>query len=82
MSKEQIEWLLFNINKDKEEEITTIEKIIDALKLYINPELYQKEQKMKKDQEHKTVMDDMLKTQFKDKGLSNEDLKQIESFFK
>ena len=80
--KEQIEWLLFNINKDREEKVKAIEYIVDSLKMYVNPEMYNKEQKLKKDGEHKTILDNTLKKQFKDKGLSNEDLKQIENFFK
>ena len=81
LSDFQIRWLLFNIDKDREEKVKAIEYIVDSLKMYINPEMYQKEQKMKKDGEHKTVLDDTLKKQFKDKGLSNDQLKQIESFF-
>lgn len=74
--------MLYNINKDKEEKVKAIEYIVDSLKMYINPEMYQKEQKLKKDGEHKTILDSILKKQFKDKGLSTKDLKQIESFFK
>ena len=81
MSKEQIEWLLFNINKDKEEKIKLIENIIDDLKVYINPEMYKKEEKMKKEAAHKTVLDDVLKKEFKDKGLSEQELKELENVF-
>ena len=82
MSKFQIKWLLYNINKDKEERVKEIEYIVDSVKMYINPEMFKKEQKMKKDGEHKTVLDDALKKQFKEKGMSIDELKQIESFFK
>lgn len=78
----QIRWLLYNINKDKEERYKIIEAIIDTLKFYINPELYKEEQKEKKDEQHKTEFDTALKQQFKNQGLSEEQLKQIESFFK
>lgn len=78
----QIRWLLYNINKDREEKYKVLEAIIDALKFYINPEIYKQEQKEKKAEQHKTELDNVLKQQFKDKGLSNEQLKQIESFFK
>lgn len=81
MSHEQIEWLLYNINKDREEKVKVIEHVIDSLKIYINPEMYQKEQKMKKDGEHKTVLDEVLKTQFKDKGLTDQELKELEKVF-
>lgn len=49
--------------------------------MYINPEYYEKEQETKKDGEHKTVLDDILKTQFKEKGLSEQELKQLEKIF-
>lgn len=78
----QIRWLLYNINKDREEKYKVLEAIIDALKFYINPEIYKQEQKEKEAEQHKTELDNVLKQQFKDKGLSNEQLKQIESFFK
>lgn len=81
MQQEQIEWLLYNINKDKEERVKEIEAILDVLKIYINPEMFNKEQKAKKDKEHKTVLDDVLKTQFKDKGLSDSELKKLEQIF-
>ena len=81
LSDIQIRWLLFNIHKDREEKYKTIEIVLNALKMYINSDMYKKEQEMKKDGLHKTELDNVLKQQFKDKGLSNEQLKQIESFF-
>lgn len=81
LSDFQIRWLLFNIDKDREEKVKAIEYIVDSLKMYINPDMYKKEQEMKKDGIHKTELDTALKQQFKDKGLSNDQLKQIESFF-
>lgn len=82
LSNEQIQWLLHNINKDREEIFRTIETAIDSLKMYINPEMYKKEQQMKKDTEHKTVLDDALKAEFKGKGLSDDQLKDLEKIFK
>lgn len=82
LSDFQIRWLLFNIDKDREEKYKTIEIVLNALKMYINPDMYKKELETKKDGLHKTELDNVLKQQFKDKGLSNEQLKQIESFFK
>lgn len=78
----QIKWLLYNIYKDKEEKYKVISDILDTLKIYINRELYNEEQQMKKDNQHKTVLDETLKTEFKDKGLSDDQLKQLEQFFK
>lgn len=74
--------MLYNINKDKEEEYNIIENIVETLKIYINPELYKKEQEMKKENKHKTILDEALKTEFKNKGLSTEELKKIGEFFK
>ena len=81
LSKEQIEWLLYNIQKDKEEQIKLIETVIDNLKAYINPDMYNKEQKMKKETAHKTVLDEMLKKEFKNKGLSDQELRELEKVF-
>lgn len=72
---------MFNINKDREEKIKLIENALDILKSYINPERFHKEQQMKKDGEHKTVLDNILKTQFKEKGLSDKELKELEKVF-
>lgn len=82
LSQEQINWLLYNINKDKEEQYKIIENIVEILKYYINPEMYREEQKNKKEKQHKTSLDDNLKQEFKNKGLSDDQLKQLETFFK
>lgn len=82
LSQEQINWLLYNINKDKEEQYKIIENVVEILKYYINPEMYREEQKNKKEKQHKTSLDDNLKEEFKNKGLSDEQLKQLETFFK
>lgn len=78
----QIKWLLYNINKDKEEKYKIIESIVNTLKFYINPEIYKEEQKTKKENEHKTLLDETLRNQFKDKGLSDNELKELEKVFK
>ena len=78
----QIKWLLYNINKDREEKYKLIENIIETLKVYINLDMYKQEQKAKKDKEHKTLLDETLKSEFKGKGLSDAQLVELEKFFK
>jgi len=43
--------------------------------------LYKEEQKNKKEKEHKTLLDKALKDEFKTKGLSDIELKDLEKFF-
>lgn len=58
-----------------------IENALDILKVYINPEMLKKEKKLRKDIEHKTILDDALKTEFKNKGLSEQELKELANVF-
>lgn len=58
-----------------------IENALDILKVYINPEMFKKEEKLRKDTEHKTILDDALKTEFKNKGLSEQELKELANVF-
>lgn len=77
----QVNWLLSNIQKDKEEQFELIESVVDTLKFYINPEMYKKEQELKK-QNHKTTFDNELIAKLKDKGLSDDQLKMLDDTFK
>ena len=54
---------------------------MEILKLYINPEMYKKEQELKK-QNHKTTFDTELIAKLKDKGLSDDQLKMLDDTFK
>lgn len=77
----QVNWLLSNIKKDKEEELKLIEDILEILKFYINPEMYKKEQDLKK-QDHRTTFDKELIDQLKEKGLTDDQLKVLDDTLK